>query len=44
MHWKEGAQSRGALIKKLFSFTHSAAVEASKVLDKLAIETDFLVS
>ena len=41
MHWKEGAQSRGALIKKLFSFTHSAAVEASKVLDKVAIETDF---
>ena len=41
MHWKEGAQSRGALIKKLFSFTHSTVVEASKFLDKVAIETDF---
>ena len=41
MYWREGAQSRGALIKKLFSFTYSAVVEASKVIVKVAIETGF---
>ena len=39
---ERGRLSEGtAYIKKLFSCTHSAVVEASKVIDKVAIETGF---